>query len=109
MENKTKEVLQRVEFDAILYVPVISTSKNGSTMKVTHRVEEEVISSEVPQNEETIDGVYNDDFIVTKRLKREIKKLGWLTKNMVVAYALSVIDDDIPNTFGEALRNSEND
>ena len=28
---------------------------------------------------------------------------------MVVAYALPVIDDDIPNTFGEALRNSESD
>ena len=28
---------------------------------------------------------------------------------MVVAYALLVIDDDIPNTFSEALRNSEND
>ena len=28
---------------------------------------------------------------------------------MVVAYALPVIDDDIPNTFGEALRISESD
>ena len=28
---------------------------------------------------------------------------------MVVAYALPVIDDDIPNTFGEALHSSESD
>ena len=28
---------------------------------------------------------------------------------MVVAYALPVIDDDIPNTFDEALRSSESD
>ncbi|KAK9209735.1 hypothetical protein WN944_002103 [Citrus x changshan-huyou] len=28
---------------------------------------------------------------------------------MLVAYALQVIDDDIPNTFGEALRSSESD
>lgn len=28
---------------------------------------------------------------------------------MVIAYALPVIDDDIPNTFGEALRSSESD
>ena len=28
---------------------------------------------------------------------------------MVVAYALPVIDDDIPNTFGEALRSSKSD
>ncbi|KAH9727035.1 Integrase catalytic domain-containing protein [Citrus sinensis] len=34
MENKTKEVLQRVEFDATPYVPVSSTSKNSSTMEL---------------------------------------------------------------------------
>ncbi|KAH9650169.1 hypothetical protein KPL70_026264 [Citrus sinensis] len=106
VENKTKEVLQPVEFDATPYVPVSSTSKKGSTMEVTPRVEEEIVSSDVPQNEETID---DDDFIATRRPRREIKKPGWLTKDMVVAYALPVIDDDIPNTFGEALRSSESD
>ncbi|KAH9768832.1 Integrase catalytic domain-containing protein [Citrus sinensis] len=109
VENKTKEVLQRVEFDATSYVPVSSTSKKGSTMEVTPRVEEEVVSSDVPQNEETIDDIDNDDFIVTRRPKKEIKKLEWLTKDMVVAYALLVINDDISNTFGEALRSSESD
>ena len=38
-----------------------------------------------------------------------IKTPGWLTKGMVVAYALLVINDDIPNTFNEALRNIESD
>ncbi|KAH9770422.1 hypothetical protein KPL71_012370 [Citrus sinensis] len=99
VENKTKEVLQREKFDATPYVPVSYTSKKGSTMKVTPRVEENIVSSDVPQNEETIDDVDNDDFIATRRPRREIKKLGWLTKDMVVAYALPVIDDDIPNTF----------
>ncbi|KAH9685902.1 retrovirus-related pol polyprotein from transposon TNT 1-94-like protein [Citrus sinensis] len=101
VEDKTKEALQRVEFDATPYVPVSSTSNKGSTMEVTPRVEEEVVSSDVPQNEEIIDDVDNDDFIATRRPKREIKKPGWLTKDMVVAYALPVIDDDIPNTFGD--------
>ncbi|KAH9800316.1 Histidinol dehydrogenase [Citrus sinensis] len=101
VENKTKEVLQQVEFDVTSYVPVSYTSKNGSIMEVTLRVEEDVVSSDVPQNEETIDNVDNDDFIATRRPRREIKKLRWLTKDMVVVYALPVIDDDIPNTFGE--------
>ncbi|KAH9782721.1 Integrase catalytic domain-containing protein [Citrus sinensis] len=109
VENKTKVLLQRVEFNATPYVPVSSTSKKGSTMKVTPRVEEDVVSSNVPQNEEIIDDVDNDDFIATRRPRREIKKPGWLTKDMVVAYALPVIDDDIPNTFGEALCSSKSD
>ncbi|KAH9721062.1 Integrase catalytic domain-containing protein [Citrus sinensis] len=99
VENKTKEVLQRVEFDATPYVPVSSASKKISTMEMTLRVEEEVVFSDVPQDEETIDDVDNDDFIVTRRPRREIKKPGWFTKDMVVAYALPIIDDDIPNTF----------
>ena len=72
MENKTTEVLQRVKFDATPYVPVSSTSNNSSTMEVTPRVEEKVVSSDVPQNEETIDDVDNDDFIATRRPMREI-------------------------------------
>ena len=32
-----------------------------------------------------------------------IKTPGWLTKGMVIAYTLLVVDDDIPNTFNEAL------
>ncbi|KAH9753759.1 hypothetical protein KPL71_015193 [Citrus sinensis] len=109
VENKTTEVLQRVEFDATPYVPVSSTSENDSTMEVTPRVEEDVVFSDVPQNAETIEDVDNDDFIATRRPRREIKKPGWLTKDMVVAYALPVIDDDISNTFSEALRSSESD
>ena len=72
-------------------------------------MKEEVVSSDVPQNKETIDDVDNDDFIATKRPRREIKKLEWLIKDMVLAYALSVIDDDIPNTFSETSRSSESD
>ena len=78
-----------MKFDATSYVPVNSTSKKGSTMEVTPTVEEEVVSSDVPQNEETIDDVDNDDFIATRRPRREIKKLGWLTKDMVVAHSFS--------------------
>ncbi|KAH9669162.1 Integrase catalytic domain-containing protein [Citrus sinensis] len=109
VENKTTEVLQQVEFDTTPYVLVSCTSENDSTMEVTHRVEEEVISSDVPQNEETIDDVDNYDFIAIRRSRREIKKPGWLTKDMVVAYTLPVIDDYIPNTFSEALHSSESD
>ena len=65
-----------MEFDATPYVPVSSTSMNDSIMEVTPRVEEEVVSSDVPQNEETIVDVDNDDFIAIRRPRREIKKPG---------------------------------
>ena len=48
-------------------------------------------------------------FYSNKEAKKRDKETGWLTKDMVVAYALPVIDDDIPNTFGKALRSSESD
>ena len=101
--------MQWVEFDATPYILVSYTLENGSTMKVTHRVKEHVISFDVPQNEETIDDVDNDNFIATRRPRREIKKSEWLTKDMMVTYAFPVIDDDISNTFGETLRSSESD
>ncbi|KAH9689071.1 hypothetical protein KPL70_015335 [Citrus sinensis] len=98
LEDKKFMCSKDVTFDEASMIKA-SSSQQGSTMEVTHRVEEEVVSSDVPQNEETIDDVDNDDFIATRRPRREIKKPGWLTKDMMVAYALPVIDDDIPNTF----------
>ena len=75
-------------------------------MEKTPRVEEEVV--DVPQEEETTEDVEDEnDSIATRRPKRVIKKPGWLTKDIVVAYALPVIDDDILNTFGEALHINE--
>ncbi|KAH9685877.1 Integrase catalytic domain-containing protein [Citrus sinensis] len=86
---------------------LINRVPSTAIREVTPRVEEEVVSSDVPQNKETTDDIDNDDFIAIMRPRREIKKSGWLTKDMVVAYALLVIDNDIPNTFDEALRISE--
>ena len=97
-----------MEFDATPYVPISSTSKKGSTMKVTPRFKKKLFIL-MSHKMKTIDDVNNDDFIAIRRPKKEIKKLGWLTKDMAVAYALPVIDDDIPNTFSEALRSSESD
>ena len=43
-------------------------------MEVTPKVEEDVVSSDVPQNEETTDDIDNDDSIATRRPRIEIKK-----------------------------------
>ena len=73
VENKTIKVLKWVEFDSTPYVPVSSISEKSSIMEETLKVEEEVVSSYVPQNEETTDDANNDDSIVTRKPRREIK------------------------------------
>ncbi|KAH9689155.1 Integrase catalytic domain-containing protein [Citrus sinensis] len=99
LEDKKFMCSKDVTFDEASMIEASMIKASSSQQLKTHRVEEEVVSSDVPQNEETIDDVDNDDFIATRRPRREIKKPGWLTKDMMVAYALPVIDDDIPNTF----------
>ena len=79
-ENKTTEVLQQMEFDVTPYVPVSSTSENDLTIEVTSRVEEYVVSSDIPQNEETIDNVDNDDFTAIRRPKIKKRNLDGLLK-----------------------------
>ena len=75
MENKINEVLQHVEFDATSYVPVSSTLEKSSTLEETRRVEEDVVSVDVPHDEETTEDVEDKiESIVTRRPKRVIKK-----------------------------------
>ena len=75
VENKTKDVLQRVEFDATPYVPVSSTSENSSTLEKTLGVEEDIISIDVPLDEKTTKDVEDEnEFIAIRRPKIVIKK-----------------------------------
>ena len=108
VENKINEILQRVEFDATPYVPVSCTSQKKSTLKETLKVDKEVVFDDVPQQEEaTIDVEHENDIIATRRQKGVIKNPGWLAKDMAVANALLVINDDILNTFNEVINSSE--
>lgn len=74
---------------------------------MTPKVEEKV-SVDIPQEEEaTKDISSRNETIVIKRSKRVINKPKWLINDIVVVYALLVIDNNILNTFGEALHRSE--
>ena len=75
MENKTNEILQRVEFDVNSYISVSSTSEKSLTLEVTPRVEEDVISIDVLHDKED-----ENEFIATMRLKIVIKNLDKLLK-----------------------------
>jgi len=43
------------------------------------------------------------------RTRRNLCKPSWLTTNMIVAYALSVVEDVIPSTHREAEISSESE
>ena len=47
------------------------------------------------------------DSTAVGRPRRNTRKSGWLTTDMVVAYALSVVEEAIPSTFREAEISSE--
>ncbi|KAH9688249.1 Integrase catalytic domain-containing protein [Citrus sinensis] len=93
VENKTKEVLQRVEFDATPYVPVSSTSKNGSTIEVTTRVEEEVrLVAKGFAQKEGID--YND--VLSPVVKHTSIRI---LLALVAEYELELAQLDVKTTF----------
>ena len=47
------------------------------------------------------------DSTAVRRPRRNARKPGWLTTDMVVAYALPVVEEAIPSTFREAKISSE--
>ena len=104
--EKIKEVSQQVESDATspslersVYLEIIPTVTQDSD----HVVEQDV------DDEEDQGHVMGDvhKFIAVGRSRRNPRKPSWLTKDMIVAYALPVIEEAIPSTYMEAEISSE--
>ena len=75
---------------------------------LTLNIDKEVIFDDVPQQEEANKDVeHENNIIATRRQKRVIKKPRWLAKDMAVANAILVINDDILNTFIKVINSSE--
>ena len=47
------------------------------------------------------------EFSAVRRPRRNTRKLSWLTTDMVVAYALPVVEEAISSTYREAKISSE--
>ena len=105
--SKTKELLQQVEIDAdsssleeSVSVRIIPEVTQGSDQVVEEDAEE------VDQGQEQVMGTVPDPTAVD-RPRRNTSRPGWLTTDMVIAYALSVVEEAIPSTFREAEISSE--
>ena len=94
MESKTKEVPQQVELETpIVPVRLVTNSEIDGTS--TDEVEDP--AHESPQQPYSI---------AANRPERQKRKPGWLITDMV-AYALPMVEDDIPSTYKEAERSLE--
>ena len=60
----------------------------------------------VEEDQEQVMGTVPDSTAVG-RPRRNTRRPGWLTTDMVVAYALPVVEEAIPSTFREAEISSE--
>ena len=59
------------------------------------------VDAVVDEDQEQIMGDVPESSAV-RRPRRNTRKPGWLTTNMIVAYALSVVEEAIPSTYREA-------
>ena len=47
------------------------------------------------------------EFIAVERTRRNLRKPSWLTTDIIVAYALPIVEEAIPSTYKEAEISSE--
>jgi len=105
--TKTKELLQQVETDAhppslkeSVSVRIIPEVTQGSDRAVEEDAEE------VDQGQEQVMDTLPDPPAVD-RPRRNTRRPGWLTTDMVITYALPVVEEAIPSTFRETEISSE--
>ena len=78
-----------------------------SSPKVTHGSDQ--VAEQDADDDEDQEQVIGDvhDSIALGRPKRNPRKLSWLTTNMIVDYALPVVEEAIPSSFREAKISSQ--
>ena len=63
-------------------------------------------AEDIEEGQEQVMGTVPDPTAV-ERPRRNTRRSGWLTTDMVIAYVLPVVEEVIPSTFREAEINSE--
>ena len=92
--EKTSRTLQQMEFEKVKSDPAgVDETNNDSPLTDD---DEEVLTQEPSQQQDSIAYI---------RLLREIRKPARFVD--MVAYALPIVDDDVPSTYREAVSNPE--
>jgi len=96
--EKTKEVSQQVENDAIL-----SSLERSVSLEIIPKMtqgSDQVVEQDAADDEDqghVIGDVHVS--VAVERLRRNSRKTSWLTTYMIMAYALLVIEEVIPSTY----------
>jgi len=104
----TEKILQQVESDAtlpsldrsVLFEVILSVTQGGD-----HVAGQNADDDNNEDQGQTMSGV--QESIAVEWTQRNPRKLSWLTTNMIVAYALSVVEDATPSTYRKAKISSE--
>jgi len=104
--EKTKGILQQVESDATssslnrtISLEIIPAVTYGS-----NHVADQDVDNDEDQGHPISDV---QESIAVRRAHRNPRKPSWITTNMIVASALSIVEEVIPSTYREAEISSE--
>jgi len=104
--EKTKGVSQQVESDATS--PSLERSESLEITPTVTQDSDHVADQDTDNDEDqgqTMGDVHES--IAVGRTRRNSCKPSWLTTDMIVAYALPVVEEAIPSTYREAEISSE--
>ena len=101
--SKTKETSQQVEIDA--NPPSLEDSASVRIIPRVTQDSDQAVAEDVEEGQEQVMGNVPDSTAVER--PRNTRRPGWLTTDMIVAYALPVVEEAIPSTFREAEISSE--
>jgi len=104
--ERTKEVLQQVESDATS--PSLKKSVSLEIIPKVTQGSDQVVEQDADDDEDqgqVMGDVYES--VKVGRPRRNSRKPSWLTMDIIVAYALLVVEEAIPSTYREVKISSE--
>ena len=91
----TDRILQQVSSDAT--IPSLDRSVSFEIIPAVIQNGDHIADQDADDDEDQGHVMYNvQESIVVGRTLRNSRKLSWFTTNMIVAYALSVVEEVIP-------------
>jgi len=104
--EKTKGISQQVESDATS--PSLERLVSLEIIPMVTQDSDHVADQDTDVDEDQGQAMSDvHEFIAVERTRRNLRKPSWLTTDIIVAYALPIVEEAIPSTYKEAEISSE--